>query len=379
MTTSALFGSGVSYISGIPGVGSITERVVNGDGIGRQGDSSYYINGGQPFLQHHVTDNFKLIDYLKSDIDQFYSQLDKNHYTNYEDIYYVLRQIKDSFNFEFENPAVNSLLSKLYLIEELNAERLPSVVQEATKYIECVVWQMIACRKFTVDQFAIIPDLVIQLNLRNIISLNHDLVLDTYLADNKIPYDDGFELVDHKFPQWSGIPKGTENIRYLKLHGSVDWFEVGVEKPHRHEEILKLPTNIYVERVHDLDDSLWGVTDGTPKLLIGTFNKMLGYLSDIFEVLYDSFKERLKETNVLIVSGYGFADKGINTQLSYWLNNDYAEKMIIIHPYLDDLLKNARGNFHLNIFNGDRKHHKVEVINKKFEDTTVSEIQELLR
>lgn len=116
---------------------------------------------------------------------------------------------------------------------------------------------MIAWRKYACDQFAIITDLIDQLNLRNIISLNHDLVLDTYLSENKIPYDDGFELRDHKFPQWSGIPKETENIRYLKLHGSVDWFEVGVEKPHRHEEILKLPTNIYVERIRDLDDSLW--------------------------------------------------------------------------------------------------------------------------
>lgn len=120
MITSALFGSGVSYFSDIPGIVSITERVLNGESVGRQADSSYYINGGQRYLQPHVTDNLKLISYLKSDIDQFYSHLNRNHYTNYEDIYYVLRQIKDSFNLEFENPAVNSLLSGLYSIEEFN-------------------------------------------------------------------------------------------------------------------------------------------------------------------------------------------------------------------------------------------------------------------
>ncbi|MGG5902592.1 hypothetical protein [Sphingobacterium daejeonense] len=378
MVTSTLFGSGVSYISGIPGVGTITEKVFSGENVGRQADSTYYISGGQPYLQHHVIDNLKLIDFIKSDIDKFYSHLNRTHYTNYEDIYYVLRQVKDSFNFEFENPAVNSLLLRLYETGEFSMERLPIIVEEAVKYIECVVWQMIAWKKYSSDQFAIIPELIEQLNLRNIISLNHDLALDQFLIQNQVSFCDGFELKNHKFPEWSGIPSETEHIRFLKLHGSVDWFEVGLESPYRYNEIFKLPTNIYVERIRDHDESLWGVTNGTPKLLIGTFNKMLGYLSDVFEILYDSFKERLKETNILIVSGYGFADKGINTQLSYWLNNDHAMKMVIIHPYIEDLLGNARGNFHLNIFNGNNKHSKVEIINKKFEEVTMSEIQEVI-
>lgn len=101
MVTSTFFGSGVSYISGIPGVGTITEKVFSGENVGRQADSTYYISGGQPYLQHHVIDNLKLIDFIKSDIDKFYSHLNRTHYTNYEDIYYVLRQVKDSFNFEF--------------------------------------------------------------------------------------------------------------------------------------------------------------------------------------------------------------------------------------------------------------------------------------
>lgn len=101
---------------------------------------------------------------------------------------------------------------------------------------------------------------------------------------------------------------------------------------------------------------------------------MLGYLSDIFETLYDAFKIKLKESNILIISGYGFADKGINTQLSYWLNHESSYKMIIIHPYKDELIKKSRGNFRLNLMNERSKHPKVELIEKKFEEVTIEEI-----
>ncbi len=378
MLTTALFGSGVSFVSGIPGVKDITKRVLSGENIGRASDSNYYIGAGQHLYPTYTPNCLAIIDVIKRDIDSFYTYLKHEHYTNYEDIYYVLRQLTDSFNLEFENPAVNGLISNLSEVNQSKSLDLSYVVNETKKYLECVVWQMISKKIDFVDQYAILPELIQKLGLRNIVSLNHDVVLDNYLSQNHIEFNDGFAHKDFKFEQWQGFVPNDERLRYLKLHGSIDWFEVGIKEPHNHNKILKLPRGTDIARVHYHDERFYGVTDGTPKLLIGTFNKMLGYLSDLFEVLYDDFKSRLTETNVLIISGYGFSDKGINSKLSLWLNNDSSQKMVIIHPYMEDLLKNARGNFHLNIYNGREKHPKVHFIKKKFEDIVLDEIYEVI-
>jgi len=375
MITTALFGSGVSYVSEIPGIATITEKVLSGDNVGRQADSIYYIGSGQPYLQQKVAECINLIKHIHDDIANFYTLIQEDHAVNYEDIYYVLKQINDSFNLEFENPAINSLIEKLQANEDFSNGKLRDVAREAIKYIECIVWQMISYRKFTFDQFDIIIDLFKELNLKNIVSLNHDTVLDTYLQNRNVDYYDGFNYTEYKFPQWLGFENAPPNIiNFLKLHGSIDWFEVGVLKPQRGNEIFKLPNDIYIQAVHHEDEKFWGTTDGTPKILVGTFNKMLGYLSGIFEILYDLFKGKLKESNILIVSGYGFGDKGINTQLSNWLNYESSIKMIIIHPNKNELILKSRGNFRINIMNEDTIHPKVRLIQKKFEDVKLEEI-----
>jgi hypothetical protein len=379
MVTTALFGSGVSYISKIPGIGTITEKIISGEKIGRQADSIYYIDSGQPYLQHHVNECLTLIEHIKNDINSFYNLIEEEHTANYEDIYYILKQLNDSFTLEFENPGVHSLIEKLQAIDDFSGDKLKDIVSETIKYIECVVWQMISYRKFTFEQFEIVPTLIKELHLQNIISLNHDLVLDTYLQSKDIEYYDGFEYTHYKYPQWVGFENtSNDKLNLFKLHGSVDWFEVGVLKPQRENDIFKLPNDIYIQAVHHEEDKFWGTTDGTPKLLIGTFNKMLGYLSGIFEILYDAFKMKIKSSNLLIISGYGFGDKGINTQLSYWLNHESSIKMIIIHPDKEALIRKSRGNFRLNLMNANWKHPKVEFIEKKFEEVGINEITEAI-
>lgn len=373
MVTTAILGSGVSYCSEIPGVETITNRILNGHDIGRHSDSIYYINNVQPYLQHYVKDNLALIEFLVNDIENFYQFLGKKHRINYEDIYYVLSQLHDSFYFEYENPAINSLIKKIISIDDFSPEKIQNLTKECLVYIRSVVWQMIFYQPFKSDQFSIIPELINRTNLSNIISLNHDIVLEDYLNNSGIKYDDGFQLIDYKYPQWVGH-SADERLKLYKLHGSVNWFEVGVNNPINRNDLVQLPNTIYIQGVHWEENKFWGVLDGLPKLLIGTFNKMLGYFSIVFQEQYDAFKMRLKESNVLIISGYGFGDKGVNTQLSYWLNYNTAHKLIIIHPDKEALINNARGNFRLNLLNQQMKHHKVELVEKKFEELTIGDI-----
>ncbi len=78
-------------------------------------------------------------------------------------------------------------------------------------------------------------------------------------------------------------------------------------------------------------------------LLVGTLNKMLEYTSGIHAVLFFEFSRALRETELLIVSGYSFGDKGINRQLAEWVNSsDQKQKvMVVIHSEPKDLKKGA--------------------------------------
>lgn len=53
--------------------------------------------------------------------------------------------------------------------------------------------------------------------------------------------------------------------------------------------------------------------DGRPILLIGTFNKISEYTRGMFRDLHRRFRSMLRELDQLVVCGYGFGDKGINS------------------------------------------------------------------
>jgi hypothetical protein len=78
-------------------------------------------------------------------------------------------------------------------------------------------------------------------------------------------------------------------------------------------------------------------------LLAGTFNKMLQYTAGIYADLGFQMYSALRETEVLILCGYGFADKGINTRLVEWLYSSQKNMMVVIHPYPHSLKMRARG------------------------------------
>lgn len=145
---SILLGSGVSYYSGIPSLNKITDLVLSGKNVNRETDSHYYINKPiNPLNQNHnkqyVTNNINLLKELVSTIDEFYIHMGHNHKSNYEDIYFVNRQICDSYLFEYENPAIIKLIKYLKQKISISDDELRKISIETVKYIECVVWRLI--------------------------------------------------------------------------------------------------------------------------------------------------------------------------------------------------------------------------------------------
>lgn len=380
MKTTLIIGSGVSYYSDIPGINIITDTILNSKKIGKETDTNYYLEGylgyvRQPYLDSWVTKSQKLISLIKVDIDNFYKHIDKEHITNYEDIYYVLRQITDSYYYEYENPAILKLIE--YLLEEMqiNSNDLKELADESSRFITCITWQSIDKSNPTFNQFDIIKDLIDKCKLDTILTLNHDLVLDNWLVKNDIKFDDGFYITDNKkLQEWIGFKNDKSKIKLCKLHGSIDWFNFKISTPSTYNNIVKIPRNVYPERVDSIDNSFQYPNNSRPEILIGTFNKMIGYLSGMFEIMYDELKSSILNSEIIIISGYGFGDKGINIRLTHWLWSSKAKKMIIIHPNRAELIKNSRGSFKINILNNDFKNDKVEFIEKKFENIEIDEI-----
>jgi hypothetical protein len=56
-------------------------------------------------------------------------------------------------------------------------------------------------------------------------STNYDLVFEQFAAAHGISYDDGF--ASNRQPgRWKGFPAREDAVTYLKLHGSLNWFQL---------------------------------------------------------------------------------------------------------------------------------------------------------
>ena len=80
-----------------------------------------------------------------------------------------------------------------------------------------------------------------------------------------------------------------------------------------------------------------------PLFLIGTHNKPLEYTNSVYEDLHAQLYLALKNVRRLIVCGYGFNDKGINTRLIHWMSRSDNHRIVLIHKNPEDCISNARG------------------------------------
>jgi hypothetical protein len=320
MNLSFLFGSGISRPAGFPDVDEITKSVFFG-----KDDIPNWNNYGR-----EKTDRIKkFIQVIKEDFKDHYSFINRD--INYEDIYYLVDSIYQDENQNFENPIVyfytkhfeqtyRQLLAPLdSLIPE--KERMIDLASYAKDYISEKVTALLSKEPERLNHLDFIRDIKNDSSIDNIniFSLNHDLLLERYFKYIKISFSDGFnsKLI------WDGIFE--ERIKLFKLHGSIDWFADDIVDSYK--------SNIHKNRKRD---------NTTPILLIGSFNKLPEYTRGLnfrFQVLFDNY---LNESNYLVISGYGFADQGINSRIFSWLYSSINNRIILIHNNVESLKKSAR-------------------------------------
>jgi SIR2-like domain len=388
---SFLLGSGVSIPADFPRVGELTGLILSGNGIRRHTNEIYSF--GKPlyegFSDEYVPRITGFLNRLKTEIDSYYLY-QNSRLTDYEDLYYVAAQVRDSELHEYDNPAVQPFVDKILpeikpllggKVSEIRKKwELYELANEATNYIRDVVWHSLTKKEPSrLDHLRCIRDACLDDAVSRVYihTLNHDTILEQYLSQSNInQVIDGFGVPQNGMRYWNPDVFGNDvfKVRLIKLHGSLNWFRF---RPHEggdwSDEKIAIPLDWDFWHSKDLKGKLQWPVDGRPMFLAGTFNKMLDYNSGVYADLHYQFHRSLKETPVLIVSGYGFCDKGINRKINEWFYSSNKHRIIIIHPNESALLMSAREAIS-NKWDGWLKTRRVHIITKPIEETSWQEL-----
>jgi hypothetical protein len=368
---SFLFGAGFSIpITNIT-TQKITNSILEGERVIRHTNAQYYIKENNNFSHNEIFYRKKcvneiliLISRIKTYIDECYQRE-----TNYEDIYYVISQLYENMSENYDNPILYPFTEKIDInnIGEMGAGEL---LKESTTYIEGVVK---SCLNQNIDdenleEFKFLEKVISDYKT-DIYTLNHDKILEKWFEYKSIKYIDGFIRKSGDIAKWdSDVFSENEGTRIFKLHGSIDWSRF--LKLNSDENIIGISQEDFIG--NDKKGYIWE----NNLMLLGNHNKILEYTHSIFSTLFCYFWSSLKETDTLIVSGYSFGDKGINSRLIHWLN-EIGEKMIIIHPNISNLKKSARGAISNN-WDKWVSQNKLYTVEKGIEEVEMKDINQYL-
>lgn len=390
-----LFGAGISIPAGMPSTQSITEKVLSGENIMHHTGGNYYFR--KPQYHHmglpdeYVPGILYFMKRLKIEIDLYYSKYPFKHNTNYEDIYFLATQIYDTLKGEYDNPAVLLFVDKVktdiktLLTGKSHETRkiweLDELAEETTKYISDIVCNMLdkpieSSKHLDLLESCYLDD---ENSKIDIYTLNHDKVIEEYLNSKSIEFNDGFNKYSPRIRRWEPrlLDMNKTKVRLFKLHGSIDWFRFRPEDSDWSEEFIGIPNKMDIFHIEDSEGRrLWGL-DHRPPILLGTYNKMLDYTGGINEDIFYHFYKSFRKVKDLIICGYSFGDRGINTKIINWIYLSPINKIIVIHPEPDKLKAGSRGSIG-NKWDGWLQQDKLNLVPKGIEDTSWDELKRLL-
>ena len=354
-----LLGSGITYHANGPHTDEITDNIIY----------------GYRELSDKSEQNIRsFLGFLKCEIIKYYEKHDYPRVISYEDLYEILNSIVNSEVGEWDNPIVDAFIEKIspriqnYINNgpihntSKNDGRFSSInslCQNSRDYILKILIDKINYESRDFDPRKNLYNLTDKYKL-DIYTLNHDLLLEKFLCDNQIEFYDGFKVISECLSEWHPLGfKDENNVNMLKLHGSLNW-EKDQKVDHGGEVIIKRKDNRqYVD----------------PVILVGTFSKMLQYSAKPFIDLLSLFNLRLNKIERLIISGYSFGDKGINSIILGWFGSNSQNKIMVISPSINNLTRSARPAIGRMLSNDKYKcDEKLILIEKKFENVCINDI-----
>jgi hypothetical protein len=365
-----LLGSGISVDAGMPGVDEISEQIFGGTGVVRASDATYYISSegaaNYDWCRAAAEPALAFTRRLRELANRYFSDFLNGRAANYEDIANFAKQIEDALSGEYENPALLPLLVEL-LQDVDDTQALMERASETRGCISDIVWRMLNRPLTRLDHLAVIVDGCRVLGTTDLFELNHDRVLELGLADAGLRASDGFTKASGDVFFWSDV--FSEPLRHLKLHGSIAWFRRHLDdEPWRGLVVARSTTP---DPYHERDaagELLEFPADGRPVLLTGTFDKPLAYDTTVYADQHYLFHESLRQTHAVVVIGYGFRDKAINSRLIGWLHGARGRRLIVVHGDVRDLVENQARRAIAGSWNGWIHDGRLRVVEKWVSD-----------
>lgn len=355
-------GSGVSYKTGLPDTKGITDKLLYGQWHSEK-DLNYYSGKPNPYFdESDISPKIqKFLRYIKEYADEYLRPrlIDES---NYETIYYIVKQLYDELYIEADNPLIGPFIDHLYkefdipnnpdFTELENPIEFKDFCSNSVNFINCVIWHSVYTDNTPIG-FDLLSEIIKSdgIGKIDIATLNHDLIIEKFLYNNNFNFTDAFSEPNGDFCYFNpDLYISSENkVRLFKLHGSIDWHRL-----RDYDKEKKWTTDFYIKLVgkspscvYDKERTFIGDTlSNYPIFLTGTMNKLSDYNFGIIRAIHLRFDEILFQHNVLIMSGYGWNDKGINGRLMEWILSSGEKKIILLHEDPESIKKSRSSMWH---------------------------------
>ena len=320
---------------------------------------------------------------------------------NYEEIYHACEKVTQS---EQGHSPVSSDFTRRLATDLVTGQTEPCLLdrsngyygesdidhtaQHAIRLIKGVVSSELDDENCNINGLKIIQEIIQDNRFEdvNIVTLNHDRLVERFLegdnSDNwSHEYEDGFsnqrgEAREYKPGQIFSTDKTT---RIIKPHGSVDWFlaEKEFRKSQKPKEISYIKhANQNNKRKYSLPgngNEVYQIIGAGPFYLTGG-EKEKQYADDIVGDMTYALNESLSNSEYILVSGFGWADRGMSRYLINSLRWDDNRKMVLMY---EGNLSSAEDYPYLSgIYTGQRSDNispsQITVINEYMENVDIN-------
>jgi hypothetical protein len=211
-----------------------------------------------------------------------------------------------------------------------------------------------------------------QIEQLNIVTLNHDTLVEQFLSAHGVEFADGFGPPDGDV-RWGddkAFDDAKTRVRLFKLHGSVNWYSFSWPP----KTAILLGNNPHTAR--DGAGRLLTTGTGQPSFLSG-IDKVTSYQRGIFADIHFRFHQLLRTSDQIVMSGYGWGDTAINFQLDKWLEKGKRNRIILLYEKPEELADHSL--ILESCWRGYTKSGKLACINKYFQDVSLQELQAVLK
>jgi hypothetical protein len=382
-------GSGTSLKSELPNTHEITYNILSEKWY-EHTDQNFY-PGQHPneyFRASDITPRVqKFLNILKEFSDSYYRDR-RDSDSNYEDLFYLCQQINDNQTFEIDNPVIAPFVNQLHN-KLVGLEIYPSIPpikkridikylsDRAISLIQSVVWNSLLPQKEPVG-LDLILEIIDKFPTVNIATLNHDLLIEKLFEINHIEYCDGFGKPEGQIKYFMpNLYDSDDRIKLFKLHGSLNWYRFREEKNDIIIDKFGMALSNDPSHLRDSNGHFVNVLDGIPLFLTGSYNKMLDYNFGIFRKIHFKFDDALDNTKTIIMSGYGWNDRGINGRIFEWIGSSTENRIILLHERPENL-KNYSKSAMWHRYDDLVKTKRLIPIKKWFSDVKYSEIKQFI-